>query len=363
MAKKKNEIPVINNKMFCSAEDVLEEENSNVFLPVSPAIDYRLKGGIPSGSVVLVRTLPKVGKTTLAVQIAANALQQGRYVIYVDAERRLEGSKYFNVKNLDTKNKKFLILRAKQGERLISGDEIYTTIKNMMMIPKYRGALYIVDSFSKVIPRSTLEDNEIRADRRDTTPKLNADFCKKAGNLCRISDSIIIGIQHFITDPNAMGDPLKPDGGDKLSYECDIVLESKRKAVMWDGSNINVKSDEQLPGILGRFNIPVNKRGTIYISKDDPIMSYIKFGEGVWWAREALDLLITLGVCYTKGNGRYVFITDAGEVNAHGAEKAVSYIDENREYYENFIRDYMIKEYKISYDFQPPDLDEDEDQE
>lgn len=364
MAKRKTEaLPVIDKDMFCSAQEVLSEEKSNIFLPVSPAIDYRLKGGIPSGSLVLLRTLAKVGKTTLAMQIAANALEQGRYVVYADTERRLEGTKYFSVSNFDTSNKKFMVLRAKRGEKLISGDEIYTTIKNMMMIPKYRGAVYVIDSFSKVIPRATLDDNEIRADRRDSTPKLNADFCKKAGNLCRISDSIVIGIQHFINDPNSMGDPLKPDGGDKLHYECDIVLETKRKAVMWDGKPVNLSGDEVLPGLLVRFNIPVNKRGTIYISKDDPIMSYIKFGEGVWWAREALDLLIRLGICYTKGNGRYVFITADGEVNAHGAEKAVAVIESNRQYYSSVIRDFMIKEYNISYDFKQQDVDEDDDEE
>lgn len=349
---KKGEVTVVDTSMFSSAEDVIKEEKTSVLVPVSPAIDFRIGGGIPSGTLVLFRTLPKFGKTTIAMQIAANALEQGRYVIYADIERRLEGGKYFAIKNFDPKNKKFIIIRAKKGEKLLSGDEIYTNIKNMMMVPKYRNAVYIVDSLSKVIPRATLEDNEIRADRRDSTPKLNADFCKKAGNLCRISGSIVIGIQHFIHDPNAMGDPLKPDGGIKLEFESDLVFESRRKAVMWDGNPINIKEEEKLPGLLARLNIPVNKRLAPYISKDDPICVYTKFGEGIWWGREALDVLQKIGLCYTKGGGYYVFLREDGqEEKIRGAETAVQYIESNRPYYESVIKDYMVKTYGASYDY------------
>lgn len=365
MSKKKKDkkSAVIDTSMFTTAEQALDESKENVFIPVGPAIDAKLKGGIPSGSLVLLRTLAKAGKSSLAMQIAANALRQGRYVIYADIERRLDPAKYFNVKGFDPKNPKFILIQAKQGEELISGDDIYTNIKNMMMTPKYRGALYVIDSFSKVIPKSTLEDDQIRADRRDTTPKLNADFCKKVGNLVRVSDSVVVGIQHFITDPNAMGDPLKADGGFKLEYECDIVLESRRKAVGLDGQPINLNKGESLSGILMRLNIPYNRRGAPYISKECPVMSYIKFGEGIWWAREAVDLLVDIGLCYTKGAYYYFTMPDGTELKAQGAEKAVALVESQRDGFEKIIKDYFVSQYKVNYNFSPPADDEDEEQE
>jgi RecA/RadA recombinase len=365
MSKKKKAAgtTVVDTSMFSTAEECLAESVSNVLIPVGPALDLKLRGGIPSGSFVLIRTLPKVGKSSLAMQIAVNALAQGRYVVYCDIERRLEGDKYFQYRGFDPKNPKFIVFRAKKGEELISGDDIYTNIKNMMMMPKYRGAVYIIDSFSKVTPKATLEDNTIRADRRDGTPKLNADFCKKVGNLVRISDSVVIGIQHFITDPNQnpmFGDTLKPDGGNKLEYDADIVLESKSKPKMWDGKSINLSENQELPGLMLRLNMPYNKRGAPYVSKMEPIECFIKFGEGIWWAKEAFEVVKALGLCDIKGHTYNFTMPDGTTKSAKGMDNAVALLESEREVFEKVLRDYFITKYKANYTFVPPEDEDDE---
>lgn len=361
MAKaKKKEKSLIGKDFFCSAQDILEEEKRCAStIPVSPALDEKLQGGLRSGTVVLLRTLPKVGKTTLCMQVVKNALDQNRWVIFVDAERRLVGKKYFDIKGLDVKHPKLLFVRAQVGGKLVSGDEIYSNIYHMMQLPKYRGALYIVDSLSKIIPRSTLEDDTVRADRFDTTPKLNADFCKKVMPLARISESVVIGIQHFITDRNAMGDPLKPDGGIKLEFECDVVIESRKKPKMWDGNAINLAEGEELEGQKVFFNVPVNKMGAPYISKTCPVECYIKFGEGIWWAREALDVLTGMGAI-TKSGSYYTFLTETGEQKVQGSVKAVDFIESNREFYESLLKNEMTERYGAVYSFEQVDSEEEE---
>ena len=358
MAKKKE---LVDSSLFQSATDILTEEKENIsYVPIGPALDSKLGGGIPEGSLVLIRTLAKVGKSTLAMQIVSNALAQGRYVIYADIECRLSGFKYFQIRGFDFYNPKFLILRSKSGEPLLSGDKIYKTIKDMMSLPKYKGALYVIDSFSKVIPEDTLNDTDIKASRRDTTPKLNADFCKKVGNLVRTTNSIVVGIQHFITNTSGYGDPLVPDGGVKLEYESDIVIEARHKPFNWDGERLNDDDGKELKGQLMKLQVPYNKKLAPYVSKKKPVHCYLKFGEGVWWAREALDILPETGMMAIKGAWYNFILPDGTEFKANGAEKAVVLIEEHREVFEKVIKDYFIEKYKVSYDFKPPVIEETE---
>ena len=358
MAKKK---PIIDPAVFCSAAEALQEERSHSVLPVCPALDAKLGGGIPEGSLVIIRGLSATGKTLLAMQLVKNALDQGRYVFYGDIECRLTASKYFAVHGLDINNPKLKIIRSREGEPVLSGDKFYKIVKDLMSMPKYAGALYVVDSFSKILPQATLEDEEIRADRRDTTPKLNADFCKKAGNLARTTRSIIFGIQHFITNTSGYGDPLVPDGGVKLEYEADICIECRHKPYDWSGARINLEDKTTLQGQLMRVSIIKNKLVAPYISKKNPIECYFKFGEGSWWGREALDFLKDeLGICYLKGAWYVIIMPDGTELKAQGPEKAVLLVEEHRELFEKMIKDYYVDRYKINYDYKETVVEDEE---
>jgi archaellum biogenesis ATPase FlaH len=351
MAKSKK--AVVDSEIFCTAQEAIEEEQNSSLVSIGPALDAKLGGGIPEGSLVLIRGLAATGKSLTAMQLVANALKQGRHVIYADVERRLTASKYFKVKGLDIHNPKFMMIRSKVDEPTLSGDKIYKNIMNMMMMPKYKGAVYVVDSFSKVIPHATLIDEEIKGDRRDTTPKLNADFCKKAGNLARTTKSIIFGIQHFITNTSGYGDPLVPDGGVKLEFEADICIECRHKPYDWNGERINLDKISHLEGQLMKCSLTKNKLLAPHIAKkDNLICCYYKFGEGTWWAREALDLLSDeMGLVYINKSWYNIILPDGTELKAQGADKAVLLIEENRELFEEIIKNYFINKYSINYDF------------
>lgn len=366
MAKKSDKKPVIDMKLFSSATDVLEEEKRLTTLSIGPSLDEKTGGGILEGSFVLIRTPAKVGKTSLAMQIAVNALKQGRYVIFVDAERRLSGNKYFKIREFNESNKKLMILRSKESEEPLTGNDIYKIIKDMMKIPKYAGALYVIDSFSKILPKDTAESKEVTANRRDSTPKLNSDFCKQAGNLVRTTRSIIVGIQHLITDTSSLFGGLTPDGGLKLEYESDYVFDARHKPCGWDGAKLNSKLGEKIEGQMIKFQIPYNKTLGPWVSKEDPAITYIKYGEGIWWAREALELLLNdIGLAYKpKSGGSWIHLCmpNGDELKANGKDNAVELIEEHRETFEKIIRDYFVEKYKVNYDFVPPDSADKDDQ-
>lgn len=79
-----------------SATSVVDRES--VVIPVSPALDLVLNGGIPEGSFVIFTGQPKCGKTTTSLDFAATAQKdeyQGdskkpRHVYYLNIEGRLK---------------------------------------------------------------------------------------------------------------------------------------------------------------------------------------------------------------------------------------------------------------------------------
>ena len=97
MAKRTEKKPEYLAKIFkeygniiSSGLDVLEEKKNYKTISVSPAIDIALGGGIKEGSWLTLTGDPKSGKTTTALQIAANCQKEGRPIIYLDVEGRLK---------------------------------------------------------------------------------------------------------------------------------------------------------------------------------------------------------------------------------------------------------------------------------
>ena len=83
-----------------SGTEVLEEKKNYKIISVSPAIDIALGGSIREVSWLTLTGDPKSGKTTTAMQIAANCQKEGRPIIYLDAEGRLKDMN-FEVADLD----------------------------------------------------------------------------------------------------------------------------------------------------------------------------------------------------------------------------------------------------------------------
>lgn len=360
MAKKKAK-SIIDDSMFTSLDDFFEETKKVCVIPVSPALDIKLHGGLPEGSLMLVRALPKTGKTVLLTQIAVNALRQGRYVFFADTERRLLAQKYFSEEIKEQYSDKLKFIRSKKKEKPLSGEQIYKTIYDLMKLPKYTGSLFIVDSLSSIVPQATLDDDEIKSDRRDTVPKLNADAMKKLGNLLRINSCILIGTQHLITDtsPGPMSGRLIPVGGIKLEFDADIVLDSRHRPYNLEGESVKTVDGEDLTGQLIKWDLTYNKLGPPYISKspDDKIHNYIKFGQGVFWAKEAFSVLKDLGLVSVAGSW-ITLTTESLNEKIQGQEKMIDFIDDNRESIEPIIKNYMLETYNVSYEFEGPTVEE-----
>ena len=299
--------------------------------------------------------------TLTALEIARNALKQGRYVVFVDTEVRLTGKKYF-IYNEFLSNPKFKLIKADikvNGKtEFLSGEKIYSDIITMMKLPKYTGAVYIVDSISCVITKECIDDKEVRADRRDQTPKLNADFLKKMSPFLKMSKGVFVGIQHLQIDMSPTGHGrLKPIGGDRLEYASDIVLEAKHRPQDLEGNSISgghAKGEDGNAGALVRWDLPYNRLLSPYCAKekDEKILNYYRHGQGCWRSLELFSILYEIG--YANVSGSWItFTTDKIDARVQGKEKAADIVEENLAYFEELVQKYYTETYKVKYDFTP----------
>ena len=95
-------------KCIVSGREVYEEKKNLKTLKISPALDFALNGGVQEGSWVTVTGLPKTGKTSSMLQLAANAQKEGRKVIYLDAEGRLKSHNLDGINGLDLDTMKII---------------------------------------------------------------------------------------------------------------------------------------------------------------------------------------------------------------------------------------------------------------
>ena len=203
--------------------EVFEERSSFEVIPVSPALDLALGGGIQEGSWVTLTGDPKSGKTTTALQFAATCQSKEhgeRPIIYMDVEGRLKSMNLSGVHGLNQEDIKII---GTSDEPMSA--EHYLNIAETC-IKQVPNCVLIVDSISALIPEKELID-DVNAQYRPSLPKLLKNWCKKLGGVVPRQRAIVVMIVHLIANTSGFGKTKVPDGGRGIQYQTDNILEIK----------------------------------------------------------------------------------------------------------------------------------------
>jgi len=206
-----------------SGSDVFEEIKNLKTIPLSPALDLALGGGIKEGSWATLTGDPKSGKTTTALQFAATCQKKehgSRPIIYLNAEGRLKAMNLEGVHGLDPSGIKVVGTH----EEPMSA-EYYLNIAESY-VKQTPNCVLIVDSISSLIPEKELID-DVNAQFRPSLPKLLKNWAKKLGGIVPRQRAIIIMITHLIANTSGFGKSKVQDGGRGIQYQTDNVLEIK----------------------------------------------------------------------------------------------------------------------------------------
>jgi recombination protein RecA len=311
--------------IIVSASSVVDK--TSIVIPVSPAIDMILNGGIPEGSFVVLTGQPKCGKTTTSLDFAATAQRKeygygsfadGRQVYYLNIEGRLKKRDLEGIPGLNLD--KFDIIGSQTGKILHA--EEYLQIAERI-INEEPGAVLIIDSYSALCTEAEITSEMDKMQRADGA-KLLAKFCRKVANVIPVNKTIVIGITHLMGNPTGYGAEFKEKSGQAIAYQTDIKMRAKTfKPWVLSSDNTQIGQEVEWQVICSALGPPGGS-----------ITSYIRYGQGIDKYMELITLATDIGLI-NKAGAWYTLSFLSDEKNKfQGTEKIRAFLLENPKAYE-----------------------------
>ena len=269
--------------VISTGNQVLERRKDYKTVSVSPSIDLSLGGGIKEGSWVILTGDPKCGKTTTALQIAANCQKEGRPIIYLDAEGRLKEMNLLGVDGLD--RDKIQVIHSE--DEPLSAETFLDIAAKLISAKENRGCVCIIDSTSALMPEKELDGD--MSPGRAGLPRILSVFCKKMGQIIPNQRATLIIITHFIANTSGYGASRMPDCGKKIQYQADTRMEVK-SITPW------TQSDKQV-GQAVNWKIICSSMGPPGIE----CQSWIRYGHGIDKTQELIMLGLDIGLIAKAG--------------------------------------------------------------
>jgi recombination protein RecA len=252
--------------------DFIRDKEERI-IPIGPALDWAT-GGIATGTWSVIAGPPKSGKTTTAMQIAANAQKyHGMHIFYLNVETRFKKQ---NLQGMDFNPDLFTLVTSSE-DKILSAEDYMNITENILSSKK--NSLIIIDSLSSLCSESELS-NPVSGQTRLINPRILASFCRKCQSKIAVRDCAMLGINHIISNTSGMpgAKTTMVDSGIKVQYAADMILHVKYFKP-W------VVNDECV-GLEVFWNV-VNSGLTKPHTK---VTSYIRFGQGIDKVMEIFQL-------------------------------------------------------------------------
>ena len=235
-------------------------------------------GGLPRGRIVEIYGPESSGKTTLALQVIAEAQKKGGTCAFVDAEHALDP---IYARKLGVNLNELLLSQPDAGEQAL---EIADTLVRSGAID-----VLVVDSVAALVPRAELEgemgDSHIGLHARLMSQALR----KLTGTVAR-SKCMVIFINQIRMKIGVMfGSPETTTGGQALKFYSSVRLDIRRIGA--------IKDRDEVVGNQTRVKVVKNKLAPPFKVVEFDIM----YGEGISKTGELIDLGVKAGVVEKSG--------------------------------------------------------------
>jgi recombination protein RecA len=259
-------------------------------------------GGLPRGRVVEIYGPESSGKTTLTLQVIAEAQKAGGTCAFIDAEHALDPIYAGNL-GVDVDN--LLVSQPDTGEQALEICDMVVRSGSVDVV--------VIDSVAALTPKA-----EIEGDMGDTHMGLQARLMSQAlrkmtGNI-KNSNTLVIFINQIRMKIGVMfGSPETTTGGNALKFYSSVRLDIRRIG--------SIKEGDEVVGNETRVKVVKNKVAPPFRQAEFQIM----YGKGIFHLGEIVDLGVKQGLV-EKSGAWYAY---KGEKIGQGKKNAAVFLKEN----------------------------------
>ncbi|MFP6738925.1 MAG: recombinase RecA [Planctomycetota bacterium] len=259
-------------------------------------------GGVPRGRIVEIYGPESSGKTTLTLEIIANAQKTGGTAGFIDAEHALDPgyARKLGV-NLDT----LLVSQPDSGEQALEIAE--------MLVRSNAIDVIVIDSVAALVPRAELEGDMGDA-HVGLQARLMSQALRKLAGAVNKSKTCLIFINQIREKIGVMfGSPETTSGGRALKFYASVRLDIRRIGAIKDGDTFR--------GNRTRVKVVKNKVAAPFRQSEFDII----FNEGISYNGDLLDLAVENEI--VKRSGAWHSFEDARI--GQGRDRTVQFLAEN----------------------------------
>ena len=261
-------------------------------------------GGLPRGRIVEIYGPESSGKTTLTLQVIAEAQRNGGTCAFIDAEHALDPI-YAQALGVDIEN--LLVSQPDTGEQAL---EICD-----MVVRSGAVDVVIVDSVAALTPKAEIEgdmgDHHVGLQARLMSQALR----KMAGNI-KHSNTLVVFINQIRMKIGVMfGSPETTTGGNALKFYSSVRLDIRRIGA--------IKEGDEVVGSETRVKVIKNKVAPPFKQTEFQIM----YGTGIYRLGEVIDLGVQQGLVDKAG----AWYSYKGDKIGQGKKNACEYLAQNAE--------------------------------
>ena len=259
-------------------------------------------GGLPRGRVVEIYGPESSGKTTLTLQVIAEAQKKGGTCAFIDAEHALDP---IYAGSLGVNTDELLVSQPDTGEQ---GLEICDMIVRSGAVD-----VVVVDSVAALTPKA-----EIEGEMGDTHVGLQARLMSQAlrkmtGNIKNSNTLVVFTNQIRMKIGVMFGSPETTPGGNALKFYASVRLDIRRIGA--------VKDRDEVIGNETRVKVVKNKVAPPFRQTEFQIL----YGKGIYRNGEIIDLGVQQGVIDKSG----AWYSYNGERIGQGKKNSAEWLDEN----------------------------------
>ena len=261
-------------------------------------------GGLPKGRVVEIYGPESSGKTTLTLQVIAEAQKAGGTCAFIDAEHALDPI-YAEALGVNTKD--LLVSQPDTGEQAL---EICDMIVRSSAVD-----VVIIDSVAALTPRAEIE-GDMGDSHMGLQARLMSQALRKMTANIKNSNTLVIFINQIRMKIGVMfGSPETTTGGNALKFYASVRLDIRRIGAVKDG--------DEVTGNETRVKVVKNKIAPPFRQAEFQIL----YGKGINHLGEVVDIGVKQGII-DKAGAWYSYKTDR---IGQGKKNAQIFLSDNPE--------------------------------